>query len=59
MNLPGVWIDRMNTHKHLKKVVLDMDGSVSPTHGNQEQRLEQQNGNGSWSRNLEISGIHQ
>jgi hypothetical protein len=36
MNLPGMWIDRMNTHKQLKKLVLDMDSSVSPTHGKQE-----------------------
>ena len=36
MNLPGMWIDRMNTHKHSRKLVLDMDSSVSPTRGKQE-----------------------
>lgn len=36
MNLPGVWVDRAHKQKLLKQVILDMDSSVSPTHGNQE-----------------------
>jgi hypothetical protein len=36
MNLPGVWVDRAHKHKMPKQIILDMDSSVSPTHGNQE-----------------------
>jgi hypothetical protein len=35
-NLLGVWIDAVHGHKPLKSIVLDMDSSVSPTHGDQE-----------------------
>jgi hypothetical protein len=35
-NLSGVWIDAVHGRKPLKAIVLDMDSSVSPTHGGQE-----------------------
>jgi hypothetical protein len=35
-NLSGVWIDAVHGRKPLKSIVLDMDSSVSPTHGDQE-----------------------
>ena len=35
-DLPGQWIDQFNSHAPLKFIVLDMDSSVSPTHGTQE-----------------------
>jgi hypothetical protein len=34
--LPGMWIDRVHQRKPPKIIVLDMDSSVSPTHGDQE-----------------------
>ena len=34
--LPGVWIDRVHARNRLKIIVLDMDSSFSPTHGEQE-----------------------
>lgn len=35
-DLNGQWIDRFHDCKGLKYVTLDMDSSVSPTHGEQE-----------------------
>ncbi len=35
-DLNGQWIDRFHDRKGLKYIVLDMDSSVSPTHGEQE-----------------------
>ncbi|MCB1602644.1 MAG: IS1380 family transposase [Xanthomonadales bacterium] len=35
-DLSGRWIDRFHDRKGLKYIVLDMDSSVSPTHGEQE-----------------------
>jgi len=35
-NLPGMWVDRVRRYQPLKKLILDMDSSVSPTHGTQE-----------------------
>jgi hypothetical protein len=35
-DLNGRWIDRFHDRKGLKYIVLDMDSSVSPTHGGQE-----------------------
>jgi len=35
-NLSGIWIDRVHERKPPKLIVLDMDSSVSPTHGEQE-----------------------
>ena len=34
--LSGVWIDRMHDRRPPKMIALDMDSSVSPTHGEQE-----------------------
>jgi hypothetical protein len=36
MNLSGKWIDRLHKKKPMKKLVLDMDSSVSETYGRQE-----------------------
>ena len=35
-DLSGDWIDRVHDRRPPKKVILDMDSSVSPTHGDQE-----------------------
>ncbi len=35
-DLNGKWIDRFHDRTELKYIVLDMDSSVSPTHGDQE-----------------------
>ena len=35
-DLSGQWIDRVNGRRSLRGIVLDMDSSVSPTHGEQE-----------------------
>jgi len=35
-DLNGTWIDRLHERNGLKYIVLDMDSSVSPTHGDQE-----------------------
>ncbi len=35
-NLSGFWIDRVHDRKTPKVIILDMDSSVSPTHGEQE-----------------------
>ena len=35
-DLSGQWIDRVHARRPLRGVVLDMDSSVSPTHGEQE-----------------------
>jgi len=35
-NLSGQWVDKVRQRKPLKQIILDMDSSVSPTHGNQE-----------------------
>jgi len=34
--LSGVWIDRVHNRRPPKMIILDMDSSVSPTHGGQE-----------------------
>ena len=36
MNQPGQWVDRVHNRKPLKKIILDMDSSDSPTYGRQE-----------------------
>ena len=36
MNLPGQWIDKVHQRKRIKEIILDMDSSDSPTHGQQE-----------------------
>jgi hypothetical protein len=35
-DLSGQWIDRVHARRSPRGVVLDMDSSVSPTHGEQE-----------------------
>src|SRR4051795_3717244 len=35
-DLPGRWVDRVHGRRPVKGIVLDMDSSVSPTHGEQE-----------------------
>ena len=35
-DLSGLWIDRVHARRPPRGVVLDMDSSVSPTHGDQE-----------------------
>ncbi len=35
-DLSGIWIDRVHDRKKPKIIVLDMDSSESPTHGDQE-----------------------
>jgi len=35
-NMNGVWIDRVHDRRPPKMIILDMDSSVSPTHGEQE-----------------------
>jgi len=36
MDLSGQWIDQVRQRKPLTEIILDMDSSVSPTHGQQE-----------------------
>ena len=36
MELSGRWIDRVSTRRPAGKLILDLDSSVSPTHGHQE-----------------------
>ena len=36
VNLSGIWIDGVHDRHPPKKIILDMDSSVSPTHGEQE-----------------------
>jgi len=34
--MPGQWVDRIHQHRPMKKLILDMDSSVSETYGQQE-----------------------
>jgi len=36
MAMPGQWVDRVRQRRPMKKLILDMDSSVSETHGHQE-----------------------
>ena len=36
MDLPGRWVDRVGQRRPAGKLILDLDSSVSPTHGHQE-----------------------
>ncbi len=36
MNQPGQWVDKVHQRKPVKKIILDMDSSDSPTFGRQE-----------------------
>jgi hypothetical protein len=35
-DLSGLWIERVAKHRRGDRIVLDLDSSVSPTHGEQE-----------------------
>ena len=48
--LSGQWIDRVHARRPPRGVVLDMDSSVSPTHGEQE--------NGVWNGHYECTCYH-
>ena len=39
MNMPGKWVDRIRQRRAIKKLILDMDSSVSETYGQQEGAL--------------------
>ena len=39
MNMPGKWVDRIRQRRAIKKLILDMDSSVSETYGHQEGAL--------------------
>ena len=39
MNMPGKWVDRIRQRRATKKLILDMDSSVSETYGQQEGAL--------------------
>ena len=49
-DLSGQWIDRVHARRPPKGVILDMDSSVSPTHGEQE--------NGVWNGHYECTCYH-
>ena len=36
MNMPGQWVDLIQQRRPIKKLILDMDSSVSETYGKQE-----------------------
>jgi len=36
MNMPGQWVDRVRQRRSIRKLILDMDSSVSEIYGNQE-----------------------
>ena len=36
VDMNGVWIDKVHDRHPPKMIILDMDSSVSPTHGEQE-----------------------
>ncbi len=36
MNMPGQWVDLIRQRRPVRKLILDMDSSVSPTYGQQE-----------------------
>jgi hypothetical protein len=38
-DLSGQWIDRVRGCRSTEEIILDMDSSVSPTHGEQEQSV--------------------
>lgn len=39
VDLPGRWIDRVRKYRSTDEMILDMDSSVSPTHGEQEHSM--------------------
>jgi hypothetical protein len=50
VSLSGQWIDRVHARRPPKGVVLDMDSSVSPTHGDQEMSV--------WNGHYECTCYH-
>ncbi len=49
-DLSGQWIDRVLAHRSPRNIVLDMDSSVSPTHGEQEMSV--------WNGHCECTCYH-
>ncbi len=49
-DLSGQWIDRVQARRPLRGIVLDMDSSVSPTHGEQEMSV--------WNGHFECTCYH-
>jgi hypothetical protein len=49
-NLSGQWIDRVQARRSPRGIVLDMDSSVSPTHGEQEMSV--------WNGHFECTCYH-
>ena len=49
-NLSGQWINRVQGRRSTRGIVLDMDSSVSPTHGEQEMRV--------WNGHYECTCYH-
>ncbi len=49
-NLSGQWIDRVQARRSPRSIVLDMDSSVSPTHGEQEMSV--------WNGHFECTCYH-
>jgi Transposase DDE domain group 1 len=49
-DLSGQWIDRVHARRPPRGVVLDMDSSVSPTHGEQEMSV--------WNGHYECTCYH-
>jgi len=49
-DLSGQWIDRVLAHRSTRSIVLDMDSSVSPTHGEQEMSV--------WNGHFECTCYH-
>ena len=49
-NLSGQWIDRVHVRRSTRGIVLDMDSSVSPTHGDQEKSV--------WNGHFECTCYH-
>jgi Transposase DDE domain group 1 len=50
IDLSGQWIDRVHARRPPRRIVLDMDSSVSPTHGEQE--------NSVWNGHYECTCYH-
>jgi hypothetical protein len=59
-DLSGHWINRVAKRRSCKRIVLDMDSSVSPTHGDQENRRFAivSHGNGNMSAPVTIRSLH-
>jgi hypothetical protein len=49
-DLSGKWIDRVHAHRPPRGILVDMDSSVSPTHGEQEMSV--------WNGHYECTCYH-